>query len=202
MTLRGFLSTSTLTPTIRQLLAKSTPGTSAPVKVCGWVKSIRHQKRVAFAVISDGSSTSNLQAVFSDVVAARRCTRLFQLYARTDNSDRLNNGSSVCLTGVLADSPGHGQDKELQVEKVDWVGECDPEVSFMEKCFEMQESHGFPQVYPIQKQALSVDYLRDHCHLRARTDQAAAVVRYRDHAMKALHNYFEVRLSSYNPFKV
>lgn len=41
----------------------------------------------------------------------------------------LTNGAAVRLTGMLADSIGPGQDKELQVHAVDVVGECDPEVS-------------------------------------------------------------------------
>lgn len=40
----------------------------------------------------------------------------------------LTTGSAVKLTGVLAGSIGPGQDKELKVQAVDVVGQCDPEV--------------------------------------------------------------------------
>lgn len=40
----------------------------------------------------------------------------------------LTTGSAVKLTGVLAGSIGPGQDKELKVQSVDVVGQCDPEV--------------------------------------------------------------------------
>ena len=40
----------------------------------------------------------------------------------------LTKGCAVRMTGVLSDSIGPGQDKELQVQAVDVVGECDPEV--------------------------------------------------------------------------
>jgi hypothetical protein len=40
----------------------------------------------------------------------------------------LTNGASVRLAGRLVDSLGPEQDKELQVEEVEIVGECDPEV--------------------------------------------------------------------------
>ena len=53
------------------------------------------------------------------------------------------------------------------------------------------------QTYPIQKQALSVDYLRDNAHLRARTDVVSAMLRVRDHALRTLHRYFEVCLLIY-----
>lgn len=45
-----------------------------------------------------------------------------------------------------------------------------------------------------KKQAMTVDYLRDHCHLRARTDTIASVLRLRDSTMKSLQNYFTVPL--------
>jgi asparaginyl-tRNA synthetase len=41
------------------------------VHVHAWVKSIRRQKRVAFAELSDGSTLGGLQAVFGDVEMAK-----------------------------------------------------------------------------------------------------------------------------------
>jgi aspartyl/asparaginyl-tRNA synthetase len=55
-------STPILPPTIKQLLASS-PGTEVNTTVTGFVKSIRKQKRIAFADISDGSTPFPLQAV-------------------------------------------------------------------------------------------------------------------------------------------
>jgi hypothetical protein len=48
----------------------------------------------------------------------------------------LTNGASVRLAGRLVDSPGPEQDKELQVEEVEIVGGCDPEVrgAFLSSC--------------------------------------------------------------------
>jgi aspartyl/asparaginyl-tRNA synthetase len=43
---------------------------------------------------------------------------------------RLANGVSVRLTGKLTKSPGAGQDHELQVDAVEVLGECDPDVRF------------------------------------------------------------------------
>ena len=67
---------SSLTPTVRQLLAPGTPGSPKPIQVNGWVKSVRRQKRVAFAVITDGSSSEGLQAVFTDVALANECVSM------------------------------------------------------------------------------------------------------------------------------
>ena len=51
---------SSLPRTVKQLLA------SAPqneINVSGWIKSIRQQKRVAFAELTDGSTSDSLQVV-------------------------------------------------------------------------------------------------------------------------------------------
>ncbi|KAI0831261.1 asparaginyl-tRNA synthetase [Trametes gibbosa] len=158
MLARRLLSTTaSLPPNIRQLLAH--PPTTAPeiaVQVNGWVKSIRRQKKVVFAVISDGSSESGLQAVFPDVTLAKHLT----------------NGASVRLSGKLIDSPASGQAKELRVSEATVLGGCDPET------------------YPMQKQALTVEYLRDNCHLRARTREIGAMLRLRDSTTKAINDYF------------
>ncbi|KAI9441417.1 asparaginyl-tRNA synthetase [Lactarius indigo] len=141
--------------TIRQVLA-SRP-VHEPVQVHGWVKSVRLQKRVAFAMVHDGTTSKSLQVVFQNPALAKK---------------RLTNGASVRLTGVLVPSPGSGQDNELLADSVDVLGECDPET------------------YPIQKQALTTDYLRDHAHLRVRTDVQGAVLRLRDAVMRSFHEFF------------
>jgi asparaginyl-tRNA synthetase len=56
------------TPTIHQLLAACPEADNAQgehqVTVSGWIKSVRRQKNVSFAVVTDGSSATGLQAVF------------------------------------------------------------------------------------------------------------------------------------------
>ena len=82
MLARRFLSTSaSLPPTIRQLLATPPPPHAAAIQVNGWVKSIRRQKKVAFAVISDGSSEPGLQAVFTDVDLAKQYVKLYTTWS-------------------------------------------------------------------------------------------------------------------------
>ncbi|KAI0082823.1 asparaginyl-tRNA synthetase [Panus rudis PR-1116 ss-1] len=160
---RRFASTSTLPPTIRQLLQTDVSNQPTRVEVNGWVKSVRKQKKIAFAAITDGSSQQPLQAVFTNVELAKSLT----------------NGACVRLQGVLSASPGRGQDKEIQVDAVECLGECDP------------------NDYPIQKQDLSVEYLRDHCHLRARTPRMASMLRLRDQTQQALHDHFKTEDFTY-----
>lgn len=124
---RRFASTSTLPPTIRQLL--SSPTRSSPsIQINGWVKSVRRQKKFSFAVISDGSSGHGLQAVFSDPNLAKRFVFVGPAPDEITELCRLTNGASVRLTGKLTESPGAGQDHELQVDAVEVLGECDQDV--------------------------------------------------------------------------
>ncbi|KAK6992234.1 Asparaginyl-tRNA synthetase [Favolaschia claudopus] len=157
---RRSISTNTarfaLPPTILQILARNE--VDEKVTVTGWVKSIRKQKRVAFGVLSDGSSPTGLQAVFHEDLGER--------------VKQITNGTSICVRGSIVKSPGSGQDKELLVDEVEILGECDAET------------------YPIQKKTLTPEYLRDYTHLRPRTGAIAAMVRLRSHLMRELNNYF------------
>ncbi|EDR12141.1 uncharacterized protein LACBIDRAFT_166907, partial [Laccaria bicolor S238N-H82] len=74
---------------------------SSTTTVSGWIKSIRKQKNVSFAVLTDGSSYKGLQAVF----------------LKGNGSDRLTTGTAVRLTGKLVSSPGAGQSHELLVDE-------------------------------------------------------------------------------------
>jgi len=117
---RPFTSLSPLPPTIKELLGKPPPeenGYSVPTTVHGWIKSVRRQKKVSFAVINDGTTLKGLQAVF--------------LHLDGEQSPVLKGlvaGASVRLTGKLTESPGKGQARELQVADVQILGECDAEV--------------------------------------------------------------------------
>jgi asparaginyl-tRNA synthetase len=109
---------------------------------------------------------------------------------------RLTNGCSVRLTGRLVRSPGSGQHKELVVDECDVVGRCDSGVrtllvNYLLSILTRLLNH---QTYPIQKQSLSIEHLRDNVHLRARTDTIASVLRVRDGSLKSFNDFFNVRL--------
>ncbi|KAM6500810.1 hypothetical protein JOM56_003824 [Amanita muscaria] len=176
--LSSFASSNYRLPqTISQLLAQHVESPdvkgsqpAATITVTGWIKSIRRQKNVSFAVLTDGSSPKGLQAVF--------------IGAGKDSEEvkKLTNGSAVKLTGKLVLSPGKGQDKELVIEGssntpgcVELLGECPHDT------------------YPIQKQTLSNEYLRDYAHLRARTDRIASMIRLRSALKRNISEWFETQ---------
>jgi asparaginyl-tRNA synthetase len=135
-----------LPPTIRQLLRSSLSSNSSKstTTISGWIKSIRKQKNVSFAVITDGSSTNGLQAVLvkGDRDGEDMLKRYLTIMLIVSNIQptpffilsRLTNGAAVRLTGRLVSSPGKGQSCELLVDQSDVgevvvLGECDPEAS-------------------------------------------------------------------------
>ncbi|CAK5283069.1 unnamed protein product [Mycena citricolor] len=110
----------TLPPTIRQILSSSR--VDEPVTVNAWVKSIRKQKRIAFGVLSDGSSAAGLQAVFPNEQLG-------------EHVKEITNGTAVRVRGTIVESPGAGQDRELRVEDVEILGACDAETYPIQKKF-------------------------------------------------------------------
>jgi asparaginyl-tRNA synthetase len=73
----------------------------------------------------------------------------------------------------LVESQGKGQSIEIQVEKIEILGECDPEL------------------YPIQPKKHSLEFLRENAHLRARTSTFSSIFRIRSSISFAIHKYFK-----------
>ncbi|KAH0826658.1 hypothetical protein J3R83DRAFT_5044 [Lanmaoa asiatica] len=158
---------STLPLTIRQILA-SGQDSASKVHIHGWVKSVRRQKNVTFAVVNDARAFMGM-SILRDLGPNDAFPSVFDAHELFS----LTNGASVRMTGTIVVSPGAGQAQELQVDSLEILGECNPDA------------------YPIQKQALTLEYLRDHAHLRPRTDANAAMLRLRNSLVKSLHTFFE-----------
>lgn len=133
------------------------------VKIGGWVKTGRkaNKDEFAFLEVNDGSCPANLQVI---------------IYATTSPLDELvSTGACVHVEGKL-DVPPEGKNKqqkiELKVDKVLHVGPVDP------------------SKYPIPKTKLTLEFLRDHVHLRARTNTIASIARIRDELAYATHTFF------------
>ena len=77
------------------------------------------------------------------------------------------------MEGKLLESQGGGQKVELLVEKLEILGDSDPEK------------------YPIQPKKHSLEFLREKAHLRVRTTTFAAVMRIRSKLSFAVHNFFQ-----------
>jgi asparaginyl-tRNA synthetase len=86
----------------------------------------------------------------------------------------LRTGCAVRVTGELVASPGKGQRFEIRAEELELVGDADED-------------------YPLQKKRHSFEFLRGIAHLRPRTNTIAAVMRVRNAASHAIHDFFQAR---------
>ncbi|SAM00158.1 hypothetical protein [Absidia glauca] len=140
------------TKTIRSLLSDSP---QSNVTLRGWVRSVRQQKQLSFATINDGSTLKGIQVILNDAASA----------------SRLSTGACVELHGRLTDSPGKEQQKELQVDSVKVLGECD-------------------STYPLQKKRHTLEFMRTINHLRSRANTGSAVLRIRHAAGEGLQKFY------------
>ncbi|XP_064608730.1 asparaginyl-tRNA synthetase-like [Liolophura sinensis] len=102
------------------------------------------------------------------------CLKHLQIVASPDQAEGVTLGSSVSVEGELMKSPASGQTVELKADKVTLVGNCDPK----DYPFKMKERH-------------SVDYTRGFPHLRHRTNFFSSLLRTRNSATMAIHQYFQ-----------
>ena len=131
--------------------------------ICGWARTVRDSKVIAFIELNDGSCFKNLQVV---------CEK--------DGTDgyaeavKLGVGASVCVTGKLVATPQARQPFEIHALSVVIEGASGPD-------------------YPLQKKKHSLEYLRTIAHLRPRTNTLGAVFRVRSEAAFAIHSFFNGR---------
>ena len=148
---------------ISHLLAH--PALDREVTVGGWVRTRRDSKGgFSFLELNDGSCFDNLQ-VIADKGLPNYETELTRLFP----------GSSVVVTGTLVASKGKGQAVEVQASNVKVLGFCEP------------------TEYPLGKQRVSFERLREIAHLRPRTNTFGAVSRVRNALAYATHRFFQER---------
>ncbi len=149
--------------TIASILKNGESGKQVTVK--GWVRTRRDSKGgFSFLELNDGSCLQNLQVVAPADLAN---------YA--SEVVRIHQGASVSVEGKIALSEGKKQGVEIQAEKVSILGASDA------------------QLYPIGKQKMSFEYLREVAHLRGRTNTFGAVARVRNVLASAVHEFFQTR---------
>ena len=159
-----------MVPTLIKDLLKTKPE-GQKVTVCGWVRTVRDSKILVFIQVNDGSCFANIQLTFDRNAPSNN--------ANVNNIEeelkKLNTGASVRAEGVLIESPASGQAVEVTLENLKCLGTCNPEE------------------YPLQKNKMSMEYLRTNAHLRARTNTFGAVYRVRNQMAFAVHSFFQER---------
>jgi len=130
------------------------------ILVKGWVKAFRSNR---FIQINDGSTINNIQAVVD--------------FENFDEAllKRVTTASAISISGKLIESQGQGQRVEIAVEKIEILGDADPEE--VSKTILQPKKH-------------SLEFLREQAHLRFRTNLFGAVFRIRHSVAYAIHKYF------------
>lgn len=83
----------------------------------------------------------------------------------------ITTGACLSVEGTLVESQGTGQSVEIQATKIEVLGTCGAD-------------------YPMQKKGQSFEYMRQHAHMRLRTNTFGAVFRIRHNMAIAIHKYF------------
>ena len=84
---------------------------------------------------------------------------------------QITTGACLSVNGLLVESQGAGQSVELQCKEIELYGTCGSD-------------------YPMQKKGQSFEYMRQHAHMRLRTNTFGAVMRIRHNMAIAIHQYF------------
>ncbi|WP_281557644.1 asparagine--tRNA ligase [Thalassomonas sp. RHCl1] len=132
------------------------------ITVHGWIRTRRDSKAgISFLAIHDGSCFDAIQAIVPNELDNYQTDVL-----------KLTTGGAVKVTGTLVESPGQGQAFEIQATAVEVLGLVED-----------------PDTYPMAAKRHSIEYLREHAHLRARTNIGGAVTRVRNTLAQAIHRF-------------
>ncbi|WP_018984853.1 asparagine--tRNA ligase [Salinimonas chungwhensis] len=147
-------------PVVDVLAGKYAVGETVTVK--GWVRTRRDSKAgLSFIALHDGSCFDPVQVIALNSLA------------NYEDIQRLTTGCSVSVIGTVKESQGQGQALELDAQSVEVVG-------WVEN----------PDTYPMAAKRHSIEYLREHAHLRPRTNVIGAVTRIRNCLSQAIHRFF------------
>ncbi|ALQ54833.1 Asparagine--tRNA ligase [Pseudoalteromonas issachenkonii] len=143
-------------------LLKGNVAVDSQVTIKGWIRTRRDSKAgISFLAVHDGSCFDPIQAVVPNS------------QNNYDEVTSLTAGCSVSVTGVLVQSAGQGQSFEIQANSVTVLG-------WVEN----------PDTYPMSAKRHSIEYLREHAHLRPRTNMIGAVTRVRNCLAQAIHRFY------------
>lgn len=130
------------------------------VTVCGWVRTMRDSKSIAFIELNDGSCFQSVQIVLEE----GKLSNFIEI-------TKQNVGAALVVTGEIIETPSARQSFEIHATEIIIEGASTPE-------------------YPLQKKRHSAEYLRTIAHLRSRTNMYSAVFRVRSAAAFAIHQFF------------
>ena len=149
--------------TIREVYQNQELFSGKSIRIAGWVRTLRDQKRFAFIELNDGSFFRNIQIVIEA-----------DSLGNYEEIVRQGTGAALICEGCISLTPGSRQPFEMKASEVQVEGTCPPE-------------------YPLQPKRHTPEYLRTISHLRPRTNLFSAVFRVRSAAAYSIHKFFNER---------
>ncbi|WP_237056728.1 asparagine--tRNA ligase [Microbulbifer sediminum] len=144
-------------------LLKSSGREGEQARIQGWIRTRRDSKAgLSFLAVHDGSCFDPLQVVVESSLSNYQSEVL-----------RLTTGCAVDIVGTIKPSEGKGQAIELLASEVHVVGWVED-----------------PDTYPMSPKRHTMEHLREHAHLRPRTNVGGAVARVRNCIAQAIHRFF------------
>ena len=133
------------------------------VTVCGWVRTSRDSKTMAFAELNDGTTFKHIQIVINKTE-----------FAQGDElPEFLRLGVALCVTGTVVPSAVNKEGGvEINATEIELLGDC-------------------PADYPLQKKRHTLEFLRTMPHIRLRSNTFNAVFHVRSVLAAAIHEYFQ-----------
>ena len=104
------------------------------IVVCGWARTIRDSKNIAFIELNDGAFKS------AQIVVER---------GKVDNYDAIvkeNVGSSFCVTGKVIVTPNAQQPFEINAKSVEILGSCDTDYPLQKKRHTIEFLRSMPTI--------------------------------------------------------
>ncbi len=84
---------------------------------------------------------------------------------------QITTGACLSVSGTMVESIGSGQAVEVQADQIEILGTCGDD-------------------FPMQKKGQTFEYMRQHAHMRLRTNTFGAVMRIRHNMAIAIHQFF------------
>ncbi len=133
------------------------------LEIQGWLRTRRDSKAgLSFLALHDGSCFDAIQGVVQN-----------DLPNYETDVMKLTSACSLRIRGELVESQGKGQSVEIQVQELEVIGWVDD-----------------PETYPMSPKRHTMEHLREHAHLRPRTNIGGAVTRVRHTLAQAAHRFF------------
>jgi asparaginyl-tRNA synthetase len=148
---------------VRQLFKAYEQLSDQEVTVYGWVRNNRAQKEFGFLNVNDGTFFTTIQVVYENMNLNN-----------IKDVQKFRVGSAIKAVGKLVVTPERKQPFEIKATNVELIGDS-------------------LEDYPIQPKRHTREFLREHAHLRPRTNLFTAVFRVRSLLTYAIHQFFQER---------